>query len=451
MSKIECPLFSAASKHADEIAIVDGVRSVTYRELHLASSRLADFLRENGFQAGDRVCFQMTNSWQMAALFWACFRNRCVAAPISHRIPIASRNAVVESVNGRLVSLPTSFDRGTPSETAMQLEDSDPATIIFSSGTTGTPKAVVHSLRAHLENAKGSNKNIALQPGDRWLLSLPLFHVGGLAIVFRSTLAGSTMVIDTSTKRNDELIFRHQISHASMVATQLKSLLATMPQAVSHLKAVLLGGSTLPPEVVRRARENDFPLFTTYGLSEMASQVTTTPRDVPKEKWQTAGKLLDGREIAISREGEILVRGATLFAGYCHHALVKPATNEAGWFATSDMGRMDSDGYLRVTGRLDNMFISGGENVHPEEIESLLLDLPGIRQAVVIALPDSKYGQRPVAIVDSMDLDESKILQHLERLLPRFKIPDRFFAWPKEMPQQSIKPSRKLLTDFFRR
>ena len=448
---IDCPLSATAANQPNDIAIVEDGRAITFLDLHRATSQLSAFLRNQGFRKGDRACFQLPNSWQTIALFYACFRNGIVATPISTRIPIASLGKIVESVQGRLFDLPKSISFERSDNTATSLDENIPATIIFSSGTTGTPKAVVHSLHAHLENARGSNENIILHPGDSWLLSLPLFHVGGLAIVFRSILAGATIIIDKSSKGFIDLIERDRVSHVSMVATQLKALLELRPEPPKHLTAVLLGGSALPRDMVRKARQNGFPLFTTYGLSEMASQVTTTPPDTPATKWQTAGKLLRNRELSISTSDEILVRGETLFKGYWQGEEINPSTDESGWFATNDRGHVDADGYLHVIGRCDNMFISGGENIHPEEIESLLLDVPEIIQAIVIAVPDSKFGQRPAAIVRAKDFDEAKVRQHLEQHLPRFKIPDQFYSWPNELQDLSIKPSRKTLENYFRK
>ncbi len=243
------------------------------------------------------------------------------------------------------------------------------------------------------------------------------------------------------------------VTHFSVVATQLKRLLAEPGFPPSSLKAVLLGGGACPPNLVREAVAAGVPLHTTYGLTEMASQVTTTPVGLPAEKLATAGRVLPGRELSISELGEILVRGPTLCRGYLRGGYLAPVINEDGWFPTGDLGQLDGEGYLTVIGRRDNMFISGGENIHPEEIESRLLELSGVHQAIVVAVADPEYGHRPVAFLDADAIDVESARQKLGRSLPSFKIPIAFHAWPKPALTDGIKPSRialaKLAATYF--
>jgi O-succinylbenzoic acid--CoA ligase len=166
----------------------------------------------------------------------------------------------------------------------------------------------------------------------------------------------------------------------------------------------------------------------------MASQVTTTPPDATSEELYTAGRVLPHREVSVSGEGEILVRGETLFAGYVEGERVDCTLGDGGWFHTGDLGELDKDGYLRVRGRKDNMFVSGGENVQPEEIEEALCRFEGVEEAVVVPVEDEEFGARPVAFVRMAGgaPDPESLSRALGASLARFKIPVSFHAWPDD-------------------
>jgi len=184
-------------------------------------------------------------------------------------------------------------------------------------------------------------------------------------------------------------------------------------------------------------------IYLSYGLTEMSSQVATGK---VTDKAELGVKVLPYRQLSISPDGEILVKGEVLFKGYIAGAKVNlPLENS--WFCTGDIGQQDRDGHLTVTGRRDNMFISGGENIHPEEIEKALLAIKGIEQVVVVPKEDKEFGQRPIAFIKFTDdhLTEDELIQFLQAVLPRFKIPIAFYPWPQELISQGLKISRQEL------
>ncbi|UCG61146.1 MAG: AMP-binding protein, partial [Candidatus Zixiibacteriota bacterium] len=196
---------------------------------------------------------------------------------------------------------------------------------------------------------------------------------------------------------------------------------------------------------IEEANKIGLPLFTTYGLTEMASQVTTTAPQDDRERLYTSGRVLKHREIRISNDREILVKGKTLFTGYVTQTGIETPFDGAGWFATGDLGRVDADGYLVVTGRKDNMFVSGGENIYPEEIEEAIRQLAGVDDVIVVPVDDEKFGQRPVAFVKYVPGKERSpeiLLKELGKHLPKFKIPTSIHTWPADVPQAGIKSSR---------
>jgi O-succinylbenzoic acid--CoA ligase len=210
-----------------------------------------------------------------------------------------------------------------------------------------------------------------------------------------------------------------------------------------------MGGGPVPASLVDEAVARGLPIHTSYGLTEMASQVTTTPPGAPLEELHTSGRVLPGREVSISEDGEILVRGETLFAGYVDGKKLDCPLDEDGWFHTGDLGELDENGYLRVRGRRDNLFISGGENVQPEEIEEALYRLKGVDEAVVVPVPDPEFGARPVAFVRT-ERDFRDLAPELEKVLPRFKIPTAFHPLP-EQARRGMKADRAALRERARR
>ena len=218
--------------------------------------------------------------------------------------------------------------------------------------------------------------------------------------------------------------------------------------ALAGMKAILLGGSAIPPGLVADAHARGLPISTSYGLSEMASTVTATPPGASLDALGTSGVVLPHREVKLADDGEILVRGATLFAGYAEgEAVERPDAD--GWFPTGDLGawaEVDGAQMLRIVGRKDNLFISGGENVQPEEVEAALGRLAGVRQAVVVPVTDAEFGQRPVAFVDADAWEPEAWRVALGATLARFKIPTAFHPWPDDA-QAGMKVSRAALRE----
>ena len=441
-----CPLRSAALAAPKAAALV-GARGITsYGELDRMVSAAA--LRFGGLDPGSRVALYLPKDERYVALVLALIRAGHVACPVSDHLPprgaaqllgkaacsalISEDEQLLQKAGADLYELKPEnlleVARHRTEPTDIPLERS--ATIIFTSGSTGVPKAALHTFGNHYYNALGSNANITLRPGDRWLHTLPLYHVGGLSILFRCLLAKATVALPEPGDPLGEAIAGPAATHVSLVSTQLSRLLREDAD-LGGLEAVLMGGGPVPPSLVDEALARGLPLHTSYGLTEMASQVTTTPPDASIEELRTAGRVLPNREVSISERGEIMVRGETLFAGYVEGEELDRPLNQEGWFHTGDLGELGEDGYLRVGGRIDNLFISGGENIQPEEIEEALCRLEGVDEAVVVPVPDEEFGARPVAFVRT-DGGVRDLSGELESDLPRFKIPIAYHLWTEE-------------------
>jgi len=480
VADIPCPLAAVASRYGNLPALVTGDTTLAWSRVDGLIQSLAHRLTTEGVRPGERVAVAERNRTGLLLLILADIRVGAVTVLLNPRYPGSTlsemavqagcrRQAVWpdQTPNIRLhnlesLMLPTHTELAdgvdaSSAATVTTINSDRPATIIFTSGSSASPKPALHSFGNHYYSALGSNRSLPVEPGDRWLLSLPLFHVGGLGIIFRCLLGGGTVVFGEHTDDLAYLVGRHQITHLSLVPTQLRRLLDSpgLGRVQSLLKAVLLGGGPIPVSLVRRGTEQGLPVHCTYGLTEMTSQVATAAPEAPASL-----KVLDYRRLKIDAAGEILVKGETLFLGYSIADRVHCPVDSNGWFHTGDSGALDRDGGLTVTGRVDNMFISGGENIQPEQIECALTAVDGIEDALVVPVESREYGQRPVAFLrcrpgvnlaeadsdlteeERFRLDHNSLSVELARTLPRFMLPVAYYPWPHGYTQAGIKADR---------
>ena len=273
--------------------------------------------------------------------------------------------------------------------------------VLWTSGTSGTSRGVVLGADNLRASALASERRLALGPDDRWLASLSMAHVGGLALVTRALVLGSEIVAYGAfdATRASALIDDGSVTHASLVPTQLRRLLDVRGgrAAPPTFRCVLVGGAHAPRELVEQALGVGWPVALTWGMTEMTSQVATAPPDLTRRKPGTVGVPLDGVEVRIAGDGELLARGRTLARGLvgAAHALV----DEAGWYHTGDLGRRDDEGHLWITGRCSDRIVSGGVTVDPREVESVLRAHPAVVDACVVGLADAEWGEKVVAAV----------------------------------------------------
>lgn len=443
MEVVNCPIYENSLHRPNQLALVAKERTWTYQELDVEVQTLCHFLEHASVKENQRVAFVAHPSVATILLFFALFRLHAIACPLSYRLPPDLLTDYIKLLKASHVLEPSLLppDRVKARSSHTKIHLNDLATFLFTSGSGGTPKIACHRFANHYYNAVGSNPFLNLKDTSRWLLSLPLFHVSGIGILFRCFLQGAMIVL--SELPLTESILQHNISHLSLVPTQLMRLLKESPETLEKmrhsLQCILLGGAPISPSLLAEATRSHLPVYATYGMTEMSSMIA-----LAANSQELAGKVLPHRQLKIE-EGQIWVGGETLFQGYwdsTRETILK--ADKQGWFPTKDLGKLTPEENVQVTGRLDRQFISGGENIQPEEIEKALCTIPGIRQATVLPLPDAEFGERPVAFIDDETTQHTleSIREGLKNNLPTFKHPVHVFPYPKET---GLKPNLDML------
>jgi O-succinylbenzoic acid--CoA ligase len=442
--------FGESASRLAAIATPHGVLS--FGQLESAAGRGEQHLRECGIGAGDAVGVALGPGVEALVLIRALMRLGACACLIDPRWPENEIGRCLSTAGCRCVIDRFALDAEGAHPEPAEIDPNARATVVFTSGSTGAPRPAAHSVDNHVQSALAGNANIPLQPGDRWLLSLPIHHVAGIAIVFRCAAAGAAVAVpdpDMPLARAIEVLGP---THLSLVPTQLRRLLDEdgAASALARVKAVLMGGAPMPGDLVARAFGLGIPIHTSYGLTETSSQITATRPGDNLDALMTSGAPLTPGTVSISGEGEILVRGGSLFLGYLEGGELRRPLTAGGWFATGDLGVFDAKGRLIVTGRRDNMFVSGGENVQPEEVERRLCELPGVEQAIVVPVADDEYGEVGAAYIEMAEgvpLDAASLAAQLREHLPAYKIPKRFHPWPAGLPESVAKTSRRITAE----
>jgi O-succinylbenzoic acid--CoA ligase len=297
---------------------------------------------------------------------------------------------------------------------------------LFTSGTTGVPRLVQLSEANFLASALANAANLGDASSQRWLGTLPLFHVGGLAMAHRCAVYGACLVLEPSfsAERAASLLGSGAVTHASLVPTTLERVLdAAQARRFTAVQAVLVGGGPMTSSLLRRARKAGLPVLQTWGLTEACSQVTTERLD--EADGTTAGPPLPGLSVRIVDE-----RGVCLPSGVIGEIEVCGPTLAHGlgpWLATKDLGSLDSRGRLTIASRRVDLIISGGENVYPLEVEAALREHPDVVDVAVVSRPDAHWGQVPVAfVVERAPVSDVGLEAHARAHLAAFKVPKRW-------------------------
>ena len=476
----------------EHLAVQYGETRWNFAQLDSEVSRLARQLASIGIGEESRVALLAANSLHFVICVHALTRLGAILVPLNTRLTLKElrwqvrdahitllvHDAEHTSIATRIVEDATQVAQATftpleenGSVTALSgLPEADVVlrplidlqatqAIMYTSGTTGTPKGAIITYGMQWWNAIGSALNLGHQSDDCWLACMPFFHIGGLSILMRSVIYQISVVVQQKFDpiAANQAIREQHVTIISVVAVMLQRMLATLDVQNSvypeTLRCVLLGGGPAPRSLLEACAVKHIPVVQTYGMTEACSQaVTLAPADALR-KLGSAGRPLpsvqlrvmhDEQEAQAGEAGEIYLKGPTITPGYANRADATARAFHDGWLATGDIGYLDEEGYLYVLDRRSDLIISGGENVYPAEIEAVLLSHPAVAEAGVCGQANAQWGQVPIAFVhlkDGSEVSTKDLLEYASTRLARYKQPHKMYI-VEQLPRNS---SGKLL------
>lgn len=443
-------VLSAADRFGDAEAVVDGPLRLTFAQVVERIRCAAGAFAEFGVGKGDRVAVWAPNSAEWIVAAFGLLTAGGVLVPVNTRFKTDEAGDIIARSGVKAVLVQKGFlgqdytaPAGTPvidlksdflssgSPFERDVNGSDISDIIFTSGTTGRPKGAMMNHRQTLRMYEEWARLADLREGDRYLQINPYFHTFGLkAGLITSFLRGATMlpvaVFDVDTVV--DLVAREHITMLPGPPTLYHSLLTVADKSkLSTLRAGVTGAADIPVELVRRIHD-ELPfqtLMTGYGLTEAGNVTLSLPGDSFEDVATTAGVPCEGVEVRIADDGEVLVRGYGVMQGYLDDpAATAQAIDGDGWLHTGDLGSFTETGRLRIVGRKKDMFIVGGFNAYPAEIEGFLLNHPAVAQAAVIGVPDDRMGQVGKAfVVRKGDVTADELIGWCRDRMAGFKVP----------------------------
>ncbi|MCP3028302.1 o-succinylbenzoate--CoA ligase [Halobacillus sp. A5] len=445
-------------------------QKITYEELRSQSRMMASGLINRGVSKGDHIAFLADNHFNYAVFIHAvsyvggivvCLNTRLTPSELAYQVVDAEADYFVvdhhyaqlgkqtvdsSDLDLQIVSLEALPQTEKNNDLKETINFNDRFTMMYTSGTTGSPKAVIHTYGNHWFSAVASALNLGLSESDKWLVCLPLFHVGGFSLLMKNVIYGMPVVLleKFDPSKVNRLIVERNISLISVVTVMLQRILEHKKgEYPVSFRGALLGGGPAPEPLLNKAFQFNIPVIQTYGMTETSSQISTLR---PQDAWRklgSAGKALssasvkivsDGKECSPYDIGEIHVKGPMVSIGYYHHE-----PHREDYLSTGDLGYVDQDGFLFVVDRLKDMIITGGENVYPAEIESVLQEVEGIQEAAVTGMKHSEWGEVPAAFVvrkDNWSVTIEELRIYCMTRLAGYKVPVEFY-FIEELPRNA--------------
>jgi o-succinylbenzoate---CoA ligase len=482
-------LIEQAEKHPDQCAVASLHESLTYKELSDKSIRAAGYFWALGIAKGNNVGLFADHTFE----FWITVNALWIIGAVP--VPLNTRNTSAEiesqikhaeikfligclAANDEKSSIEEKFTSlnfqnkflfniiqshnsdSTTNHSAISILHSEfcihnSALILFTSGSSGRLKAVVHTFSSLFENVCALDSFSELTANDKWLASLPLYHIGGFMILVRALISGSCVTFPVSLKYDEIKISLEHFNptHVSFVPTTLHLLFKENVKPNDRLKYVFLGGGKAGAKLCLGAANSGWPIVKVYGSTETCSMVTALSIDELKLRPNSSGKPMGQSKIKIlskskirnkimsknedAADGEILVHSKCLFKEYYNDAATTNARLMDNWYYTGDYGRLDDEDYLYVETRKDDLIITGGENVNPNEVENAIRSIPKVTDVFVFALDDEKWGQIICAAVAAEEILEDDLRNALKPILAGYKIPKKFF-FVNEIPRNEM-------------
>lgn len=325
------------------------------------------------------------------------------------------------------------------------------ASIMYTSGTTGKPKGVLQTFGNHFYSAVSSALNLGLSSADKWLCVAPIFHISGFSIIMRGLIYGMTvrLVEKFRAEELERILANETVTIMSVVPFMLKKLIQQQNKTNTHynsaFRCMLLGGGTIDRETLEACLQRSIPVVQCYGMTETCSQIVALRSADALLKLGSVGQPLFSTQLKLSKDGEILLKTPALTPGYLNLPDKLPSKMIDGWYRTGDIGHLDKEGYLYIDGRADEMLISGGENIFPQEVEQIYQRYPQINEVAVVGQNDSVWGQVPVAfVVSDRRLSPTKLINYGYEHLARYKVPQHYI-FVSELPKNASGKIRRFM------
>lgn len=458
----------------DSIAIITPDTALSYKQLNNKISFSVEALVNLGINRGDKAAILGENSAEYVILILALWKLGAIPVPLNIRLLkneikelilfaecklllTGKTDKDIDNIPGvKLARFPIdepdtikqseNIQSGQPDKLIM----SNTAVTIFTSGSTGKPKGVVLTFNNLLQSVHNGNKLFNHKPGDRWLASLPFYHIGGFSVIARNFIYGSTLIVPSSLKTEDLVSALNNLNPTltSLVSTQLQRIMEAGCKPNLELRHVLLGGGFIETSLVNEALKRGWNVTKSYGSTETASFVTVLTAEEFKLKPQSAGKAILPNEIFIvdenknilpcNKSGEIAIRAESVADGYLNNEEETKRKFSGRTFYSGDYGLLDEDGYLFIEARREDLIISGGENINPFEIEAEIMKYRGVNEVCVFGIKDKEWGDIiAAAIVSETDISIEHLREFLKDKLPPFKHPKRIFKLD-ELPKTEL-------------
>ena len=460
-------LLKQAATQPDRVAVDDGTTQLTFAQLRDRVAQLAGQLDQ--LAPGDKVGLLTTNrlAGYLAALAIICsgwtvvwLNWRLANEELSRQVADSQLHCCLVADELWRPEMGTDFIRlqklakitAAPAALVPTFNSDRVASIMYTSGTTGKPKGVLQTFGNHFYSAVSSALNLGLTGQDEWLCVAPIFHISGFSIMMRGLIYGMTvrLVAQFRPATIEQILAAEPVTIMSVVPFMLKKLVsqrqASGQKYQAAFRCMLLGGGTLDRDTLDQCQQLGIPVVQCYGMTETCSQVIALRASDALTKIGSVGQPLFTTRLKLAADGEILLKTPALTPGYLNLPVKLPAKMVDGWYRTGDIGHLDKDGYLYVDGRADEMMISGGENIFPQEVEQVYLRYPGIRQVAVVGQPDAEWGEVPVAfVVSDQPLDQAQLVAFGYQHLAHYKVPRRYLRVAKLPTNASGKIQRYLL------
>jgi len=442
----------------DSYFIISENKNITYKELYSLIKKTSSYFRGIGIKENDIVSLLFENSSEFIITVLSLWQIGAVPVPLNIRLlehdlteqinflnpslTIKSQNLKDISLHGKVVG----FDYKNTSENLEVIPSNfskeKTALILFTSGSSGKPKAVMLSFNNLVQSAVIGNKILNHNQNERWLASLPFYHIGGFSIFFRAIMFGASVILPQSLSHQHliEALQKYKPTFVSLVSNQLMYIVDNQITPPDELKTVLLGGGFTDSQLILKAIDFGWKIAKVYGSTETSSFVTFMDTDEVKKKPGASGKAIPPNKIVLTDEGEITIQSPAVMKGYYKNEEESNVKLKDDFYYSGDLGKIDDEGYLFVEAKRNDLIVSGGENINPFEVEEAILSNNKVKEVCVVGINDKQWGQILSAVIvlkEKNSMTENEMKNYLSEKLALYKIPKNIL-FTEHLPKSGL-------------